>query len=121
MIFISSITSKEKAVDYNKMIICPRCEAYGQVNLSYTYTSLSLFFIPVFKWNKEYYVNMGCCHGIFSLGKDLGEKIEKKKSVEIWAEDLIDLNIEMQVKTCSSCGKQVAYEYNYCPHCGRRI
>ena len=48
------------------------------------YTSLSLFFIPVFKWGKKYYVKTSCCGStIFNQPGTWEEKIERNEDVTL--------------------------------------
>ena len=56
MFFIGGISNGEKKLDYIQSTVCPRCEAFGRMEVYMTYMCFSLFFIPIFKWNKKYYV-----------------------------------------------------------------
>ena len=56
MIFIGGITQKTKELLYQAAaMVCGRCGRYGRYQVYMTYMCLSLFFIPVFKWNRRYY------------------------------------------------------------------
>ena len=52
MFFIMGITDGRKDFDFNQLITCSICGKYGRFNVFMTYTVLSLFFIPTFKWNE---------------------------------------------------------------------
>ena len=56
MIFIGGISQGQKILDYVKTVICDRCGAYGRYQVMMTYMYFSFFFIPLFKWNKKFYV-----------------------------------------------------------------
>lgn len=51
MFFMMGITDGRKDFDFHQQIICDICGKYGRFQVSMTYTVLSLFFIPCFKWN----------------------------------------------------------------------
>ena len=58
MIFIGGISQGQKILDYVKTVICDRCGRYGRFQVVMTYMYFSFFFIPLFKWNRKYYVKM---------------------------------------------------------------
>ena len=88
MIFIMGIDEARKDLDFNQMVICQSCGRYGRYNVFLTYTVLSLFFIPCFKWNKHYYVQMSCCGKTYELNPEVGKQIAKGMDVTIQQEDL---------------------------------
>ena len=61
MFFILGITDGRKDFEFTQTMICNICGKYGRYQVFMTYTVLSLFFIPCFKWNKHYYVQTSCC------------------------------------------------------------
>lgn len=89
MFFIMSITDGQKKINFTQTIICKCCGKYGRYEVFMTYTCLSLFFIPTFKWNKHYYVKTSCCNSIYEISKELGEGIAKGKKLEIKDSDLV--------------------------------
>ena len=56
MFFMMGITDGRKVFDFTQTVICDICGKYGRYQVFMTYTVLSLFFIPCFKWNKRFYV-----------------------------------------------------------------
>ena len=113
-------------IPYNgQMLICGNCGRYGRYIVYMTYTVLSLFFIPCFKWNKQYYVRMSCCNAVYQLGPEIGKRIAKGENVEIQPEHLTragggwqQWNLE---KHCMNCGFSTNEDYEFCPKCGRRF
>ena len=71
MLFIMGITNGRKDFDHNQVMTCPICGAYGSFRVFMTYTVLSLFFIPTFKWGKRYYVETTCCNSIYELDPEV--------------------------------------------------
>ena len=56
MIFIGGISQGRKILDYVRTVICGCCGRYGRYEVIMTYTYFSFFFIPLFKWNRQFYV-----------------------------------------------------------------
>lgn len=120
MFFIFGISSKEKDIDFNQSIVCESCGSYGRLNIFMTYSYFSLFFIPIFKWNKKYYVRKSCCGSLYSIDKELGKDIEKGRIKNIEESDLKPININNK-NTCWNCKYPLEREYEFCPKCGKKI
>ena len=107
MFFMMGITDGRKDLNFTQTIICNICGRYGRYNVFMTYTVLSLFFIPCFKWNKHYYVQTSCCGTVYELDPEIGKAIARGEQVEIQPEHLSKVN-------------QGGYSYNrkHCFHCG---
>ena len=88
MFFIMGITDGRKDFDFTQTIICNLCGKYGRYQVFMTYTVLSLFFIPCFKWNKHYYVQTSCCNTLYELAPEIGKAIARGQQVEIQPEHL---------------------------------
>lgn len=124
MFFMMGITPGQKEFDFNQMIICSGCGAYGRLSVFMTYTVLSLFFIPVFKWGKHYYVRTSCCNTIYELDSEVGKKIAKGEGVEIKQEDMRMVqrgNKGYTHKKCRNCGYEAEEDFEFCPKCGNRL
>ena len=98
-----------------------------------TYTVLSLFFIPCFKWNRRYYVTMHCCGAVYELDPETGKRIASGESPEITEKDFVPVgesgwgfagsdnaNIA-EIKRCENCGFTTEEDYDYCPRCGKHL
>ena len=85
MFFMMGITDGRKDFDFHQQIICDICGKYGRFQVFMTYTVLSLFFIPCFKWNKHYYVQTSCCNTVYEL--DSAATFEANESAGIWIYD----------------------------------
>lgn len=102
MFFMMGITDGRKNLDYNQTEICSVCGRYGRFQVFMTYTVLSLFFIPCFKWNRHYYVQTSCCHTLYELDREIGRRIERGEDVRILPEhlqkvEMVDRGITMVV------------------------
>ncbi len=121
MFFIMGITEGRKRFDQLLSILCPNCGNASRAVVYMTYTCLSLFFIPFFKWNKKYYVEMECCGTLYILNEEKGKEIAAGKDVVIVPSDLKAVNNGYCEKRCPNCGAVVDRSFDYCPHCGRKL
>ncbi|MEY8416526.1 zinc ribbon domain-containing protein [Tissierella praeacuta] len=122
MFFVFGISTKEKDIDFVQTIICPSCNSYGRLEMFMTYTYFSLFFIPIFKWNKKYYVRSTCCDSIYTIDNNLGQAIERGEMTNIKESDLHPININYhKQQVCSNCNYSIDEDFEYCPKCGRKL
>lgn len=62
MFFMMGIYDRVKEIPYNgEMEVCPSCGRCCNYKAYVKYTCLSLFFIPIFKWGKQYFAESTCC------------------------------------------------------------
>lgn len=121
MFFIISVNSKQKQLNYNNSVfICDRCGQYGRYEVLMTYMCFSLFFIPLIKWNKKFYVRTTCCGTVYELDPAIGKAIASGKDVEIRTEHLRQLSgrTQQSYKRCGQCGFETGEDFQYCPKCG---
>ena len=133
MFFIMSITTGRKDIPFHQTMICSCCGKYGHFSVYMTYTVLSLFFIPCFKWNRKYYVTTSCCNTTYQLDPEIGKGIARGEYIEIRQEDLSlvsnpgwyhtseDHKTLTMVKRCANCGFTTEEDYDYCPKCGKPL
>lgn len=123
MFFIAGVSNKEVKLDFNQTIICSKCAKYGRYEVLMEYMYLSLFFIPVFKWNKKFYVVSTCCGSTYLLHKEAGERIYKGENVTLSEDDLQIINQGKfyHSKRCANCGYETVEDFQYCPKCGSHM
>ena len=123
MFFMMGITQGRKDFEYNQTVICDRCGTYGRYQVVMTYMCLSLFFIPCFKWNKQYYVQSACCNTIYSLDPEIGRQIARGADIEILPQHLTQVQAGYRscYKRCINCGFETQEDFEFCPKCGRRF
>lgn len=119
MFFIAGVSPKQRKLDFNQPVLCPECGKYGRHEIILEYNHLSLFFIPVLKWSKKYYVINTCCRSVYTIDTKLGDLIERGESIKL---EETDLNLVHQgsaktQKLCSSCGFETDENFAYCPNC----
>ena len=127
MFFMMGITDGRKNLDYNQTEICGVCGRYGRFQVFMTYTVLSLFFIPCFKWNRHYYVQTSCCNTLYELDREIGRRIERGEDVRILPEHLQKVGNGRAgyryggYKSCPNCGYETTEDFVFCPKCGTRL
>ena len=77
MFLIMGINNGRKVLDFTQLITCPCCGRNGRMEIIKTYTYFMFFFIPLFRWNKRYFVNMSCCGAVCEIDAELGRAVEK--------------------------------------------
>ncbi len=92
MFLMIGITNGQKDLDYDQTVICSACGRYGHYQVFMTFTQLLLFFIPVFRWNRQYFVRMSCCDTLYSLDPEVGARIARGEDVTIQPGDLYPVN-----------------------------
>ena len=128
MFFIGGISSGRKDIPFTKTVICEQCGSYGRYQVFMTFMYFSFFFIPLFKWNRKYYVQMSCCSTIYQLDSEVGKKLAAGEAVDISSSDLTLIQSGRrqtgswsEKKTCNSCGYETTEDFEYCPKCGKHF
>lgn len=127
MFFMIGITEGRKDFEYNRMIVCDYCGAYGRYQVFMTYMCLSLFFIPCFKWEKQYYVKSTCCNTVYALDPEIGKQIARGEDVEILPQHLtlvqpgFKSRYGNRYKKCENCGYATLDDFDFCPKCGTKL
>ena len=126
MFFIMGVSPRERMLSYNgELIICPECGKYGRYEVFMTCMCLSLFFIPTFKWGKQYFVKSNCCDTVYQLDPAIGNAVARGADVQIRSEHLTKIsngNVSQGYeKTCGYCGYKTGEDFQYCPKCGRPL
>ncbi len=127
MFLIMGISNGEKKLDFSQTIICETCGQYGHLEVFMTFTYFSLFFIPILKWKKRFYVKSLCCNRIYSIPEELGKQILHGQQVTLRLEDLhaegyaSSFHNHCQAVQCSNCGYEADTSFVYCPKCGNKL
>ena len=126
MFLIFGINSATKELEYHKTVICGRCGSYGRYQVTMTYMCFSLFFIPIFRWNRRYFVRMSCCDTVYELNAEIGRRISRGEQADISERDLSLIQTGRAswnpiAGTCPNCGGELDTSFRFCPHCGYQI
>ncbi|MBQ6148275.1 MAG: zinc ribbon domain-containing protein [Oscillospiraceae bacterium] len=121
MFFMIGITDGSKDLSYSQLTNCPSCGRYSSMQVFVTYNQLILFFIPLLKFGKQYYVKMKCCGAVYALDSEIGKQIEAGAAPTILSEHLSYMysGSDSAASYCSSCGRQLDPSFSFCPYCGR--
>ncbi|MDO5037934.1 MAG: zinc-ribbon domain-containing protein [Tissierellia bacterium] len=124
MIFLASYTTEEKDIPLDQdLVIHDSCGQYGRYQPFYMANTLRLFFIPLGRFNKRFFVRMTCCGEIYGLKEEVGLALLRGKKSSIRPQDLVDINnyAGSGLKKCPSCGILVESADFYCKNCGQRL
>jgi len=124
MFFLIGISSTEKKLEFIQTMLCSHCEQFGRLEIFMNYSYLSLFFIPIFKWNKKFYVKSSCCNTIYSVDNSIGNEILKGHPLTLSEQDLHIMNSNKHSSKqnhCSNCGYITETDFIFCPKCGNRL
>jgi hypothetical protein len=123
MLFIFGISNGEKKLDFVQTMLCSHCGLFTRLELTMTYMYFSLFFLPLFRWSKRYYVKSSCCGRVYEIDHELGRRLQKGELINLTEQDLQEINNGGQTYAgrCSYCGYPASPEFEYCPKCGRKL
>lgn len=121
MFFIMGISQGRKKLNFDQTVVCGSCGRFGHLEVYLVYSYLSLFFIPVFKWGRSYYVHTTCCDTTVPIDAELGRQIERGQVTSL-PESIIPSTYRYSGrKRCSACGFETEEDYQFCPKCGARL
>lgn len=122
MFFMIGINQDRKDLEFTQVLTCEECGSLGRMSVFMVCTVLSLFLLPVFRWDRHYYVQMSCCGSLYELDPAVGKAIENGYNPEIKKEDLTLIRSNASVfKKCIYCGYETAEDFEFCPKCGNRF
>lgn len=120
---VFGIEEKHKEIRSIQNMVCKDCEGMTTYQLIEVYNFFHFFFIPIFKWSHRYYLKCRSCNAVFQISNELGQRLKLGENLIINDEDLNlvfrDENY-VRVARCSSCGREIESEFQYCPHCGHK-
>ena len=119
MIFIYNFGSKSKSLS-SQSGICPHCGRMCRFDVFLKYSYFSLFFIPLFKWNKKYYATSSCCGAIYNIPKELGDDALKSQAQQIPEEYMEYISYSSDSNYCGHCGAP-RNGNEYCTKCGNKF
>lgn len=119
MFFVGGVSSKQKRLNFDQTIVCPNCGKFGHYEVFMEYMYLSLFFIPTLKWSRKFYVKSGCCGTVYSINKEIGDRILRGEQIALREQELhlIQQGRNSFTKQCPNCGFETQEDFQYCPRC----
>lgn len=85
-----------------------------------TYQQFTLFFIPLFRFNKRYLVTCPGCGMVYEIPKEEGQRLERDYAAEI-NPNLMYAVHRSNKKICPNCKCAVDQNSRYCPNCGTSL
>jgi len=77
MFFFYGWGTKSKEYDYFVNTPCDNCKGFQPKQVVGTYSYISLFFIPIIRWNKQYYLACNECGSIKEISKEEFQQIKQ--------------------------------------------
>jgi len=79
--------------------------------------TFDFFFIPVFSWDKNYYVKCNRCYSVYKVREEnissiLSEEVVKYSDIE---------EIVYEKNSCPNCGTTIVESFDFCPKCGTEL
>lgn len=123
MFFIFGIEEKEKELREFANIVCPECGRYSRAVLILQFTYFHFFFIPIFRWNKRYFVRVRGCGAMYEADAEYGKQLEQGAEPDFSRLKKVSSGFSgfgEFYTTCKNCGEAFDPSFSYCPHCGTR-
>ena len=121
MFFLIGITSGSATVGSRRCGRFPCCGVYGSYAVvTCAYQQFTLFFIPLFRFGRRYFVSCPHCGTVFELERDEGRRVARDAGAEIDPERLHRIAAP-RVRFCPNCGTNVGPESHFCPNCGTKL
>ena len=122
MFFIGGIMEGRKQLaGFRQVFTCGNCGQYAALEAFMTYTYFMFFFIPIFKWNKHYFVRSTCCGTVWEIPKEKGEAIAQGGRITLTSGDLTPTMFGRRARVCPVCDTVVEGSFKFCPHCGKEL
>ena len=129
MFFIGvfGIEHKQREICEVNQLQCKNCEGVSSGKLYKTFQCFHFFFVPIIKWNEEYYLKCNRCRKIFKISSEKGRDFEKcmGKKLTYWDLEEVKNNYEgedsAEKMVCQNCGEKIDNKYKYCPYCGSKM
>lgn len=122
MFLMIGITDGKDTLYYERLVYFSHLGRAVNVTVFVTFTQLLLFFIPTFKWNKHYYVQLPNGE-VYELNAEVGRQIARGQDVEIRESDLYASSAAhyYDEPVCPHCGYPIVEDFDFCPKCGKRL
>ena len=126
MFLMIGVTDGQDTLYYDRLVYFSHLGRAVNVTVFVTFTQLLLFFIPTFKWNRHYYVQLPNGE-VYELHADVGQQIARGRDVEIKESDLFTSSSAnfygggFDGYNCPHCGYPITDDFDFCPKCGKRL
>lgn len=121
MFLIFGVTGGAHDLGMRKCRFFPCCSLSGAMAaVTCTFQQFTLFFIPLFRFGKRYFVTCPNCGTVYEIAKDEGKRLERDPLAEINPDKMYMMQGTYR-KTCPNCKFPVDPGSRYCPNCGASL
>ena len=102
-------------------IVCPVCGKKAELRAYCDYEALQVFFVPVHKYKRRYYVRTSCCGAGCELPEALGRALDEgdRDRLPVAELPLRGGQALIRLKVCARCGYETSQPFRDCPMCGK--
>ena len=100
-----------------------KCKACGKpvfMSVCKKYNYVHAFFIPVFKYHKEYICTCPCCASVLLLDEDKAKLLEQTGNC-VAPEQSFRILKDNHAGRCPQCGHRNVTTANFCQNCGAAL
>ena len=80
-----------------------------------------LFFIPLFRFGKRYFVSCPGCGAVYEIDPEEGRRVARDPAARIDPARMRRVAQGPGTRFCTNCGAPVAAGDRYCPNCGAKL
>lgn len=121
MFFFFAITSSTDELGMRRCNYFPCCGVTGSMAaVTCVSQRFILFFIPLFRFGKRYFLSCPGCGTVYEISKDEGRRLEQDPSAEIDPSKIFRM-VGQTIKYCPGCGADIRPGSRYCSRCGRKL
>ncbi|KPU43633.1 hypothetical protein OXPF_30750 [Oxobacter pfennigii] len=118
MFFIGIFGIQNKVKELKEFTdVCCSCGKYSRMKLLYEYNCFHIFFLPLFKWGRKYFLEARCCRRVFEVPDNYIDELLEADTVDF--SRLTEIN--MPYTLCPNCRNYVDSGYKFCPNCGSKL
>ncbi len=124
MFFIGVFGINQKMSEIKELppMMCKSCRQTERLTLFKCYHQFHFFFIPIFKWNVQYYIQCSSCETVANIPLEKGRLLEAGETLELtlWDQEIVEPS-EKRKRYCQACHEIVEGNFIYCPFCGQKL
>lgn len=121
MFFIVGITNRSNDLGTRRCRVFPCCGTLGvMAAVTCTFQQFTLFFIPLFRFGKRFFVTCPNCGSVYEMTKSEGQRVARDASAEINPDQIFAVQGANR-RICPNCRCAVDPNARYCPNCGTRL
>ncbi len=121
MFFIIGVSGGSKDLGTRRCRLFNCCgSAVTMAAVVCTFQQFTLFFIPIFRFGKRYFITCPNCGTVYEMTKEEGKRIEKDYSAEVDPSQMYAVQGASH-KVCPNCRNAIDPNARFCPNCGTRL